>query len=229
MSRAVWGHLRQTGHGGEFWQNVVHWRRERQTTSVFLPWEPHEQCEKTPSPSCLQFPSHAVQPLSPALLLWLFLLKCSAQPTWPGKFSSGVSSHPPFTFQGGLVQGSLSTLHAALLCFLSSPPCNSELFKGRACLVCLCDSWHRVGAGWGCSQCPLPSAIPGSSTIKGIVPQGRAFLAEWGHPEPHQQRWGVPRTVLGSASLTEGRVCFSGVQESHAKWRLLWCAQVCPG
>ena len=26
--------------GGEFWQNVVHWRREWQTTSVFLPWEP---------------------------------------------------------------------------------------------------------------------------------------------------------------------------------------------
>ena len=34
------------GHGGEFWQNMVHWRREWQTTSVFLPWEPHEQCEK---------------------------------------------------------------------------------------------------------------------------------------------------------------------------------------
>ena len=27
---------------GEFWQNVVHWRREWQTTSVFLPWEPYE-------------------------------------------------------------------------------------------------------------------------------------------------------------------------------------------
>ena len=36
---------RQAGHGGEVWQNVVHWRREWQTTSVFLPWEPHEQCE----------------------------------------------------------------------------------------------------------------------------------------------------------------------------------------
>ena len=33
-------------HGGEVWQNVVHWRREWQTTSVFLPWEPHEQYEK---------------------------------------------------------------------------------------------------------------------------------------------------------------------------------------
>ena len=26
--------------------NVVHWRREWQTTSLFLPWEPHEQYEK---------------------------------------------------------------------------------------------------------------------------------------------------------------------------------------
>ena len=33
-------------HGREVWQNVVHWRREWQTTSVFLPWEPHEQYEK---------------------------------------------------------------------------------------------------------------------------------------------------------------------------------------
>ena len=34
------------GHDGEFWQNVVHWRREWQTTSVLLTWEPHEQYEK---------------------------------------------------------------------------------------------------------------------------------------------------------------------------------------
>ena len=31
---------------GEIWQNVVNWRREWQTTSVFLPWEHHEQYEK---------------------------------------------------------------------------------------------------------------------------------------------------------------------------------------
>ena len=29
-----------------FWQNVVHWRREWRTTSVFLPWAPHEQYER---------------------------------------------------------------------------------------------------------------------------------------------------------------------------------------
>ena len=46
LSHAVWGHQKQMGHGGEVWQNVVHWRREQQTTSVFLPWETHEQYEK---------------------------------------------------------------------------------------------------------------------------------------------------------------------------------------
>ena len=33
----------------ESWQNMVQWvqwRREWQTTQVFLPWEPHEQYEK---------------------------------------------------------------------------------------------------------------------------------------------------------------------------------------
>ena len=28
------------------WQNVVHWRREWQTTSVFLPWEPHDSMKR---------------------------------------------------------------------------------------------------------------------------------------------------------------------------------------
>ena len=46
LSHAMWGHPRRTSHGGEVWENVVHWRREWQTTSVFLPWEPHEQYEK---------------------------------------------------------------------------------------------------------------------------------------------------------------------------------------
>ena len=39
---ALW----QMGHGGKFWQNMVLWRREWQTSSVFLLWEPHEQYEK---------------------------------------------------------------------------------------------------------------------------------------------------------------------------------------
>ena len=43
MSHSVQGHPRWMGHGREFWQNAVHWRREWQTTSVFLPQEPHEQ------------------------------------------------------------------------------------------------------------------------------------------------------------------------------------------
>ena len=47
------GHPRWAGHGGEFWQNVVHWRRECQTTSVFLPREPHEQFEKAKKDVCM--------------------------------------------------------------------------------------------------------------------------------------------------------------------------------
>ena len=39
-------HSRKMGHGGEVWQNAVNWRREWQTTSVFLPWEPHEQYKR---------------------------------------------------------------------------------------------------------------------------------------------------------------------------------------
>ena len=46
LNHAVEGHPRWLGRGGEFWQTMVHWGREWQTTSVFLPWEPHEQYEK---------------------------------------------------------------------------------------------------------------------------------------------------------------------------------------
>ena len=46
LSHAAWGHPRRMGRGGEVWKNVVHWKWEWQTTSGFLPWEPHEQYEK---------------------------------------------------------------------------------------------------------------------------------------------------------------------------------------
>ena len=42
MSHAVWDYPRQMGQSGEFWQNVIHWRREWETTPVYLPWELHE-------------------------------------------------------------------------------------------------------------------------------------------------------------------------------------------
>ena len=45
MKHAVKAYPRWTGHGGEFWQNMVHWRREWQTASVFLPWESQELYE----------------------------------------------------------------------------------------------------------------------------------------------------------------------------------------
>ena len=46
MSHAVQGHPRWTGHGEEFWQNVIHRRRKWQPTPVFLSGESHEQYEK---------------------------------------------------------------------------------------------------------------------------------------------------------------------------------------
>ena len=46
LSHAMCGDPRGTSHGGEVWQNVVHWRREWQIISLFLPWEPHEQYDK---------------------------------------------------------------------------------------------------------------------------------------------------------------------------------------
>ena len=35
-----------TGHGEEFWPNLVHWRNVWQSTSASLSWELHEQYEK---------------------------------------------------------------------------------------------------------------------------------------------------------------------------------------
>ena len=45
MSHAMQGHARRMGHGGELWQNMVHWRRKWQTAPVFLSWEPHIEYE----------------------------------------------------------------------------------------------------------------------------------------------------------------------------------------
>ena len=47
------GHSRQTGYSEEFWQNVVHWRREWQTIPVFLLREPYEQYEQFSSDQLL--------------------------------------------------------------------------------------------------------------------------------------------------------------------------------
>ena len=35
------------GHNREFWQNVIHWRREWQTTPVYLLWELHKLYKRT--------------------------------------------------------------------------------------------------------------------------------------------------------------------------------------
>ena len=43
LSHTMQGHTRWTCHSGEFWQNVVHWRRKWKTTPIFLPQKPHGQ------------------------------------------------------------------------------------------------------------------------------------------------------------------------------------------
>ena len=48
------GHPRWMGHSGEFWQIVSHWRREWQTTPVYLLWEPHELYKKENGRSILK-------------------------------------------------------------------------------------------------------------------------------------------------------------------------------
>ena len=46
MIHAMQGHPRWMGHNGELWWNLIHWRREWQTTPVFLLWKPHELYKK---------------------------------------------------------------------------------------------------------------------------------------------------------------------------------------
>ena len=46
MSYVVQGHPRQMGHSGEFKQNMIHLRKDWQTTPVYLLWEPHELYKK---------------------------------------------------------------------------------------------------------------------------------------------------------------------------------------
>ena len=46
MSHAMQGHTLQTDDSEEFWQNMVHCRREWQTIPVCLQREYHEQYEK---------------------------------------------------------------------------------------------------------------------------------------------------------------------------------------
>ena len=50
MSHGMWGHPRQMGHGGEFWWNMVHWRKH----GIQLQYS----CLENPMNSSAQSPSH---------------------------------------------------------------------------------------------------------------------------------------------------------------------------
>ena len=47
MSNAMQATQDGGSYGGEFWQNMIHWIREWQATSVFLLEEPHEEYENS--------------------------------------------------------------------------------------------------------------------------------------------------------------------------------------
>ena len=79
----------QMCHSEEFWQNVVHWRRECQSTPVFLSWEPHEQYEKVkrydtvrwaPRLKCVQYATREEwRAIIPERMRWLGQSGSSAQ------------------------------------------------------------------------------------------------------------------------------------------------------
>ena len=83
------------GHGGEFWQNVVHWRREWQTTSAFFPWESHEQSVS------MKLLSHV--PLF--VIPWTIAYQTPPSRNFPGK-STGMDCH--FLLQGIFLTWGLS-------------------------------------------------------------------------------------------------------------------------
>ena len=47
MSHALYSHPRQKGHSRDFWQNVIHWRREWQSSPVYLLWESQDLHKRT--------------------------------------------------------------------------------------------------------------------------------------------------------------------------------------
>ena len=146
----------------------------------------------------MRLPSHAVQPLSPALLLWFFLLKCPAQPAWPGEFSSAFHPIHPSLSREGWCRG-LSAL-STLPCFLSSPllPVTvSSLRAGRvSCVSVIPDTEWAQGGGAASVHSLLLFLVP--APPKASCRREEPFeLREWGRPEPHQQRWGGPSHCPG--------------------------------
>ena len=93
--------------GGEFWQCVVHWRREWQTTSVFLPWEPHSEvvqsCLTLCDPMDCSLSGSSVHGILQARILeWVAMLSSrgSYQPRNRTLISSLQGNSLPLSHQG---------------------------------------------------------------------------------------------------------------------------------
>ena len=75
MSLAMWGHPRWMGHGGELWKTCL-LENEWQTTSVVLPWEPHEQYEQYEKATAYTYIQIIFLPCVSKLLLFHSLEAC---------------------------------------------------------------------------------------------------------------------------------------------------------
>ena len=165
QSHALWGHRRRAGHGGEVWQNVVHWRREWQTTSIFLPWEPHEQYEKANTPSSTQLDTDKME-------LNLSLL----------------SSSLPSPQEAPLLQCSPGLLMRA---GQTGPPQGRIWASTHVWPWCCVQSWRVWVCVYFCSQeCPEqePAFVDSSVVLEGFP--GGASGKEPAFHCRRQKRWG---------------------------------------
>ena len=80
----------------QFWQNVVHWRREWQTSSVFLPWELHEQYEKKKKKSQRVF---QIKLVCFTATLWSYIFLCSTLKFLELPYTAWQGPHPPSLYR----------------------------------------------------------------------------------------------------------------------------------
>ena len=123
--------------GGEFWRNVVPWRREWQTTSAFLPWEPHEQYEED-----LPYPASDSRAwvVHPANSLW-GLLPLTMVGLMAGCFGSQcipLSSFPLLPLWEHMESSGLSTWKLGRWCFPLARLVHSLYAAGPT------PCWHRT-------------------------------------------------------------------------------------
>jgi len=120
--------------------NVVHWRREWQTTSVFLPWEPHEHYEKAKwQYTALMYSFSYLEPVCCAMSSsnWCFLtcIQISQEADQVVWYSHLFQNFPQFivihTVKGfGIVNKAEIDVFLELSCFFDDPADVDSLISG---------------------------------------------------------------------------------------------------